>query len=120
MSEQTNAVLAQMLADYQQGKEFVLEQAPEVLRQILAVDLIMAWIGFVVGVIASVSFLYFFWATRKNWDYDAPDWMPPAACVMFLVGLLGVVVVPLNLSTIIKIEVAPKVYLIEYAARLAK
>jgi hypothetical protein len=115
-------------ASAQQGGEFVKQQVPDLLQQQLRyawwVD--VALVGFaVLGMVATLAlFIYLFKsmqtaATTQYNDFDSVGWvMGMVACaITFLGSFISIMV---NSMELLKITLAPKVYLLEWITGLMK
>ena len=113
--------------------DFLKAEIPDVIHQLLMWKMLEAalCIGMVIffTICAGVIFKWFvskskWWEENKRTDpFQDNDWFGGAICSGVIFGcviLLSCFVIPQNVATIAKIKVAPKVYLIEYAADLLK
>lgn len=109
------------LADTAKSTEaFVLEQAPDVARQIVAWGLWSSvfWLSVCVPfVMVGLWLLAKAFRTFKNGDPDCDAFTLIVVGVILCFPIVGVID---NAAQIVKIKVAPKVYLIEAAARMLK
>ena len=132
MSEHTkvlNESLVSLLQTVAEAKDFTVAQAPEVLQQLLLYKtLFHGFSTLLAGLVLVVVVMLFLWANKKNeegetnyhvvlWQHDLE---PPFVLGLLISGLLGTVVFFVNGVTLLKITLAPKLYLIEYAAGLLK
>lgn len=103
------------------GKGFVLAQAPEVIQQMLA------WATFKYGAALAVSLLILAWCgwgvrcgiryvPTASYDCGVEARIIPS-CIF---GSLAFVAAVANALLLMKVLIAPKVYLLEYAAQLAR
>ncbi len=101
-------------------------QIPDVLHQLLEYNLIMAIIGAIVGLLIVMAGFVIIWAiyrkfTSSQYRMDADDWGGFTLVSLIPFGLLvapGLAMFFCNLSNMIEIWVAPKIYCIQYAASL--
>jgi hypothetical protein len=104
-----------------QTQEFVVEQAPEVIQQLLTWHLVENLIWGVLSIFTLVIILICWGAIIKFWDIIYKKDLEWVLFPMFILTFLQFVV---SIGGIIsfmdagKILVAPKLYLIEYAANL--
>jgi len=98
------------------AKDFLLAEVPDVLRQLLV------WKAAEAGVIALVlvavlALIIVIWWKNREWCLEelGPLNLFPWSIA---VGLLSAAIC--NLLTVVQITLAPKIYLIEYAASLVK
>lgn len=106
-------------------KDFVVEQAPDVIRQFLTWKFAEAavWAAFgaiIMGLVIFGNTVVWKITSTEDWEREAFGWR------FFTFGISLVAFVPSVLCTIknglimLKISVAPKVFLLEYAASLIK
>ena len=95
--------------------DFVMTQAPDLAQQLLLWKL--SWSIILTLVFLAITVLIA-WFTRK----EAKTSREPEAvyCGGFFFGALSTICVLCNLKTVLLITLAPKIYLIEYMARLLK
>ncbi|RTK98591.1 MAG: hypothetical protein EKK57_11375 [Proteobacteria bacterium] len=101
--------------------DFANEQAPQVVYEFLKWKMMEAIVYLVVGVVAIVIIGYVTYKFVK-WMKKRNDYSPsPALIIPFflLPTIIFSCIIPKTLN-VIKISVAPRVYLIEYAADLYK
>lgn len=142
MNEELKALAVQALTEVLdtaiQVKDFAVEQAPDVIKQLLAWHFTMSIIGFATAfVFLAIAFgfaLYFnvkrpFPDSRSTEEEDKRGTNPRdiewnnrgAAIIASLIGLFIAGISLVETEWIwLKILVAPKLYLIEYAASLVK
>lgn len=123
LQETINVILSKALSIAETTGDFLAEQVPEVVTQLLVWHAVESAITFFLGLaLVLVWLLYlvpFIIRAIKGNDEDAQ-------VVAIFVGILGgipsLIVIPIFLSDIVwlKIWVAPKLYLLEYAASLVK
>jgi uncharacterized membrane protein len=103
------------------GVSFLSQQIPEVIQQLLMWKLVESIVLLVVGLIAVVAYIVAVMAAVK---YDsvvyAGDTTFPTALFGSFIGLTGAILGIFSVLEILQIYIAPKVWLIEYAAHLAK
>ena len=137
MNEELNKMLLSFLQSTKEGVgksiDFAQEQIPDVIHQLLLYNLIINLLFFSVGVIVLI-YCYFIIQSAKvkpqneeenfYWDWSQLSYSKrhTIGCGWFFPFFLAIVGVGLLLSGIswIEIVVAPKVYLLEYAAQLIK
>jgi|ERR1043165_2666016 Na+-transporting NADH:ubiquinone oxidoreductase subunit NqrE len=122
-----NEALAGIINTAAELKEFAADQIPDILQQLLnwkmTESLIYAALGVFLGIITAKSAFF----TMKLWDLESKkDWTHRSEGKLILfsvgtpvVGLWSILLIS-KLTIAIQIWIAPKVYLIEYAARLYK
>jgi hypothetical protein len=129
MNEQLQLALASIIGTANEGVaagvNFLSAEIPEVVYQLLLWHGVKAFVGFVLALLLIPAYL---WAERKAYlsAYGVEGW--DGEDVAFCWGLMGMLVrIPvimvifsyLNLEWL-QIWLAPKVWLIEYVAQLAK
>jgi hypothetical protein len=111
--------VATMTELLQSAKDFTLEQAPDVLRQLVAYERAIT-IFYVASCLLGAIALAFGTKQLLRHGDDLGD-AAGAALLFLLVGELVVVIMFFhNVSDFLKVWVAPKVFLIEYFAHLVK
>lgn len=115
MNEKLQEALAEIIQLTLQGKDFVLEQAPGVITQLLRWEYTISLIWFCVGVLILAFAIWFIVYSVKAdvIDYDA---IFHCGCAAFLIGLF---MIGCNIDWL-QIAIAPKAYLLEYASELIK
>jgi hypothetical protein len=117
MDEQTKTLLAEYLKKLLQaaesGASFAAEQIPIIIQEKLAFDFWVAtmWIALclVAGILVSIG--YYKINVKAEWDEDTTA---PTTVAMFFVGVTLLMILLFNLITIIKIQVAPRLYIVEW------
>ena len=128
MNEQANKILADLLQKASNGIDaavsFSQAQIPDVIHQLLmwnfAESIIFSLTGILLFLLVQYLTFRIFKYLRKEWegDYFSDH---PEVIVMFMLWLL-VTLITLTLLDLswLKIWIAPKLYLIEYASHLVK
>jgi hypothetical protein len=114
MSKELQEALAEIINLTVQGKDFILDQAPDVIQQLLAWEFTIGLIGFVSGILLTLA--YYPWTKiilkmRKKdeaWDF---------AFIGHSFITLTILLIVYNTQWI-QILIAPKVFLLEYAVNL--
>lgn len=100
---------------------FTKEQVPDVIQQLLRWKFAEAVILVLISLAVVVFCIY---AGRLAWKADGEKYMDDGHCFVFsvsaIVGSILSFIGMLNLMTAVQIWLAPKVYLLEYAASLIK
>lgn len=125
-------ILEKALAAAEKTGQFVLEQAPDVIQQLLLFNAIESGLYTILGLIWLVSIPVLVGKVMK-FGPEAEDHKLSEAsrasalgkCILYsAAAALGVFIGPIlffcNVGTFIKILVAPKVWLIEYASTLLR
>ena len=108
-----NDALVGIITDVTATKDFIVSEAPEVIEQLLTWNMCISLAFFVVWLLViSVFVFYLVRGIRNHWDGDG------IMALMFgsVLSLLGVV----GSTSWLQILIAPKLYLLEYAASLVK
>lgn len=119
LAEKTGLAMLEIIDTMVKAKNFAVEQAPVVVHELLSYDTVVyaAWsILWAMLLAVSIWGTYRFCLLVKDDD----EWIPGVA---FSVVCSAAFIVALYCSSFegwVKIWLAPKVYLIEYAASLAK
>jgi hypothetical protein len=130
--EKTVQILDFILQSLQAAKDFTIEQAPDVVRQLLAYDMIacfeslMWW-----GILIPVAYLMYRWiklSTKRKWyNQDECEGAVPnviasvvVSVVLFILVICNSVDTVSNIKKVIQIKCTPKAYLIHTITDLAK
>lgn len=102
------------LMEYLQNTEvFLSAQIPDVLQQILQIELFKLWCLFVLGIICLVVFGLCLFLIITDYYYE--EWKTIAVVIGLLVGgVYGFVCTPFSIYKLYLFYYAPKVFLIEY------
>ncbi len=134
MNDQLQAALADIIGKtgeaVSDGVGFLKAELPEAIQQLLYWKMASSFLGLAVVLAFSYAAFVFirrgfrtandFPAKKNNYDDDPKFWMRFwLTTVSFVAGLISFVCI-LNSFAWLQILIAPKVYLIEYAARLVK
>ena len=125
--KQLAEILKKGLETAEKTGNFIVEQAPDLIRQLL----IWKTVEYSVYVILGISLIiYFYRWTKKvskemkeNEDDFEDYFMDSIANILIAIGQLsllitGIILIAENLQDLIQIVFAPKIYLIEYSAKL--
>ena len=125
--KQLAEILKKGLETAEKTGNFIVEQAPDLIRQLL----IWKTVEYSVYVILGISLIIYFyrWTKKvskemKENEYDFEDYfMDSFANILITIGQLsllitGIILIAENLQDLIQIVIAPKIYLIEYSAKL--
>lgn len=113
------------------GMAFLGQQIPDVIQQLLMWKMVQAGglaVLFLVAGLASIKIVV--WAIKKSkrekgeakegrYAYYDDTWLVPVYMIAPFSGVVSFVLATVNLFTALQIWIAPKVYLIEYAASMA-
>jgi len=127
MNKKLQEALAELINITIQGKDFIIEQAPDVIQQLLAWKFTMSLIGFSAGAVLFVISLPIFLYHINKFDrnkysdhsYNEQDKHIIYCIVSAIAGVASLFIIFFNLAWL-QIWIAPKVYLLEYASHLIK
>ena len=127
-NEQANRILSLIADSMEQGKEFVLEQAPDVAQQIVAFGRAYETALCVMAALCFVACLYgirrlpglIAEAERATYENEMSAQVKAMAVgiVSFLGGLLSATAIMTELRPCCLAWFAPKLYILEYCSRL--
>jgi hypothetical protein len=111
----------------QSAKDFTLEQGPEIFRQVVAFAIgksifyvLIATIIMVIAWKASKPIVKEIRREKKAYDMCDPDITIPLGLIVAFGSVGGGVLFVANAEILIQATVAPKLYLIEYFAKLVR
>jgi Na+-transporting NADH:ubiquinone oxidoreductase subunit NqrE len=118
MSDKLESVLVDAIQKTQAGigeaVDFAITQAPDVIQQLLLWKTIQSLAIFIPLVLIALAFLgWIVWAVKKEKDYSE-------GYAFLTMGFFVFSALACNQLTWLKIWIAPKLYLVEYAASLVK
>ena len=108
-----------------QAKDFILEEMPIVIQQLLywkfAEHLIYAIMAVLMLIVSIGYWIWYIRQSNKHWD----DWSEDQVAGRLVIGGVATAILTISALNTINIKwlmiwVAPKIYLIEYAAELVK
>ena len=111
-----NKFLVEMAELLKSAKDFTIEQAPQVAREVLHYRLASSLLAFAVGLAVFLCSILFFKHVQNMMKEDN-DWAPMHILSCSFLGGSAIFVLE-NLDSIIKISLAPRLFLIEYFASL--
>ena len=111
--EVTNKFMEKMLAYVNKGEVFLEGQVPKYIDELLTYNMYQSllWVFICLCILAGVCFI-----CKKLWE-EGGEAILILVLVAFFFGLTTTVAMVDNLSTAIKIKVAPRVYIIDYLRR---
>lgn len=114
--------IKQLMEWLKQGGEFVAAQAPDLARQVLAYDLTVASICSVLSAIvcACCAWIAVVCIRKINQSSDIEEGWTLGAVVCVFFGAGSFIAMLRYLFVVLKINIAPKLYLIERMAELLK
>lgn len=116
--ELLNRALEAIFETVASGQEFVLEHAPDVIHQLLLYTTVTSGLLALAGVtIPTIWGFLLRKAFEDGWDEGTKIFLLILGSVFSVVSLLAGVI---NLFTFLKVTLAPKLFLLEYAADLIK
>lgn len=119
-----NNALVSIINDVASAKNFILSQAPDVISQLIQWNTIKyGSLVLFLGVLALFMYICGIYLHKKylsepDGDRRDDEDLAIGAGAAYIVGIAISVFVVWNIFALVKIYVAPKVWLIEYAARL--
>lgn len=120
MNEQLQQALAELLGKANNGIDnagvFLASELPEVIQQLLSWHMTLSLIWLFGFLCTSIVLGFLFWFCVKK-EAKEGDWGPGVfICVIFsVISFVGIIS---HASEVLQIWIAPKVWLIEYAANL--
>jgi hypothetical protein len=119
--ELVDQILQGLITTIEKTKDFAMEQAPILAREIISFNMALHLIGIIIGAILSVaSYFVIRRAFRLSDDNDADP--------VIIVTLLGSILLPIaacvffgiNVDEFLKCWLAPRLYLLEYMRAFIK
>ena len=119
-NELLQSALVELLTTFKESKDFALEQAPDVVQQLIVYTQVLN--GIIISfalflILTGVFGLYKFIqeGRRTEWgDGDYPFWL-----LLTVIGwMIGFTILTPCLFTFLKVTIAPKVFIIEYISKL--
>ena len=117
LKEKAGAVLLDLLQDFTKAKEFAIEQAPEVVQELLAWNYWSSLLLCVIGIAMVLAGLFCALTLYKrcsDWERDYVVVLPVICVIGAVVGLVGGSACFGHNLDWLQILIAPKLYLIEY------
>lgn len=113
------------------GVAFLQQEIPDVVRQLITFNFIYKLVAVVTGILFLLAIpTYWLTVVRMAKEYSKKQslhyWSLPEGCVIggvigsIIIGITGVCFIGANIEDLLKIWIAPKVWLIEYGASLIK
>ncbi len=119
LNEAVAALINKALSGVETSVSFLQAETPLLIQELLIWTLVSSSVGLVIATI----FLYLAFKgwllARKSWD-ARDDNMPGWVIGTMTFGIVGVMMFIINTLIILKVLVAPKIWLLEYAASLVK
>lgn len=128
-TELINTILEKAISVAEQTGEFVVEQAPDVIQQLLVWKFTVSLMAFCAGIISLIGLTYLINLVAKDNNAKNKDRASyhqfPTPMIWLMGVLIQVLVVVIAFGAWegmmwIKIWLAPKLYLLEYGASLVK
>ena len=141
MNEQMQNALVDIIQKASSGIDasvsFLSSEIPDVISQLLLWSITASSVGMALSaIVIAISVSMIVWMMKlygRGRDTGKPNWVHdgdrynalrerviPVSCVLFICLVVGPIVFVVNLMEVLKIWLAPKIWLIEYAASLAK
>jgi len=116
-------VIEKTTSGVEQGVKFLSEQTPDIINQLLLYKMCFYTIVPVVFITLSVVFWGIFFKNIKDTEYNT-EYNTKQEVICIFTGILGFITTMASLFSMnlkwLQIIIAPKLYLIEYAAELIK
>lgn len=113
----TEAAAQELLTVVKDSKQFILEQAPDVVQEIIRWGIGKNCFQLILGTLFLLISWKLYLAKLKGKEWVDDEIMP----VVLAVGILGVggaLLAPSSIFNLIKIYAAPKLYILEYLGNL--
>lgn len=95
------------------GSDFVVEQAPLVLQELLVRERVLTSLAIAVSLVSAIACIYFFKKLIIYIEKDDPTRGIPAGALMAFSGVLGFALMCENFSDFITCWFAPRVFILE-------
>ena len=120
-TEVIDKFMIEMLELLKSAKDFTLEQLPEVAKEVLTYNFYSSLFGFFIGLGFAYIAFKFFKSSKDHKDEDIWDIGKQLKLILGMV-FTGIALITLidNGDNVIKIKLAPRLYLIEYVSHLVK
>lgn len=114
------ALLEKTIGALEKGADWLAGEVPEVLQQLLAWHF---WQSIILSVICIIPVIALLCILPKSIEWKDSYGEPTTGAVFYwlfggFVSILGTVISTINMLNALKIIIAPKLYLLEYAASL--
>jgi len=123
-SQEATRILTLIADSIQQSKDFVLEQAPDAIQQLVAWKRVETLIGVVVGLLLLAVAVYLARTLKEKAmkaEHDVEIFIVTArGCLAAIATLGGVGAVLTHASPCLQVWIAPKLFVIEYLADILK
>lgn len=119
MKDEITNALTVLIESFIQTKDFVLAQAPDVIHQLIAYNTMKytIWL-WVMGIITAIAYAGII--RMGFWEWEADNEIEATLWVGAIVGGILTIITTCVAMEYIKLTIAPKVWLLEYAAELAR
>lgn len=129
-SEQAERILRTIADSLEEGKGFVVDQAPDVVQQLILWGRVESVLGLVIPLVVALPFFVVARRCHKKWNlleaadkWDKDDWPKDLGIIWIVANLVGWVIVLISISVAasnLQVWLAPKVYALEYLFKIAK
>ena len=117
LQKSVSAIIEKGLSSLDTAVSFLSAEIPDLIRQLLLWHMTRAG----VAVLISGAFMYaYYWFIRKTTKDDSIDLYVPVAVVGGIAFIIALICFVAAIMDVLQIAIAPKLYLIEYAAGLYK
>jgi hypothetical protein len=120
VEKELESALSELMKSILDAKDFALAEAPEVIHQLITYEIASAYAAllFYSALIFLSYKVAFKWAKQEDDGWGMPEQKMISIVVGSLVSMLSIYGVALNIAVLMKLHLAPKVFLLEYAAKL--
>jgi len=117
LQKSVSAIIDKGLSSLDTAVSFLSAEIPDLIRQLLLWHMTRAG---VVALITGVFMYAYYWFIRKPTKDDSIDLYVPVAVVGGIAFIIAFICFVAAIMDVLQIAIAPKLYLIEYAAGLYK
>lgn len=113
-------VIQQTQASVQAGVSFLKQEIPDVVRQLLLFNIVFKAAAVAGSILLAISIACYWWWVIRREDPMEGYYVPGGAIYTMVAGFTSFGLFFSNVEDLFKLWLAPKVWLIEYAASLVK
>ena len=119
MNKQLQNALATILNKAIAAGDFAIEQAPDVVRQLLTYNFVLSLLWFLAALVFFAGYTFGTYKFTK-WLKSEGELSDVAGAVVFMLVVGMAITLAMSSLTWLKIWLAPKIFILEYAAALVK